>query len=107
MRKEVPKIICPRCHADFQTAQDLKNHLRQLQGCPISEDGADTDDPEIDPEDGITTDVRDILSLRKRKGQVVSWEALWELLFPDDQEVLSPGKHFKHCIPNHEASCSC
>ncbi|KAK4239212.1 hypothetical protein C8A03DRAFT_14378 [Achaetomium macrosporum] len=40
-----------------------------------------------DPEDGITTPIEENLNERKAEIKIHSWESLWHLLFPQDQEV--------------------
>lgn len=92
MREELPSIVCPRCRSAFRTDHDLNNHLRELQPCQVSDADADINRLAMDPEDGIDSRIRDMLVDRKKGIQVIDWDALWRLLFSEDEEVLSPGR---------------
>ncbi|KAI1461430.1 hypothetical protein F4805DRAFT_414085 [Annulohypoxylon moriforme] len=42
-----------------------------------------------DPEDGINDEIDEILAQRKSDLKVASWKGLWQVLFPNDHEILS------------------
>lgn len=63
--------------------QDLEDHMRLLEPCKVVQ-------TTVDPEDGITFKIDELLSNRKRA--VSTWEQLWEVLFPEDKELPSSGE---------------
>jgi hypothetical protein len=58
--------------------------------------------PPTDPEDGITPEMDSILTERKSGHRIVTWDQLWSLIFPQDDEVPSPGEYLSPafaCVP--------
>ncbi|KAH7329594.1 hypothetical protein B0I35DRAFT_420538 [Stachybotrys elegans] len=75
---------CIRCRANFQSPEELSAHMRRPPGeiCLV-----DTTSTEFnDPEDGITLEVADRLRLRGGLGSIQTWESLWRVLFPQDED---------------------
>lgn len=50
-----------------------------------------------EPEDGITPEIDSLLVVRKGDTKIDSWDALWRLLFPDDDKIPSSRRRF--CFP--------
>jgi hypothetical protein len=46
----------------------------------------------VEPEDGISQEIDQLLANRKMEAKVDSWRVLWRILFPMDEAVPSSGK---------------
>lgn len=83
---------CPRCGVGLQNQALLDEHLLMPRDrmCDIMTTAQD------DPEDGISPEVeRRLLS----GGDIGSWEALWRVVFPYDDEVPNRGTFFPLFVP--------
>ncbi|ROV97024.1 hypothetical protein VSDG_04134 [Cytospora chrysosperma] len=74
---------CHRCRCSFPDEETLVNHQRDDKRCEVAPD------PDVyeDPEDGISTSVMQKLAGRAKGTKISSWEAIWRLLFPQDEYV--------------------
>jgi hypothetical protein len=55
--------------------------------------------PSDDPEDGISDEVDEILAQRRNDLKISSWDRLWQVLFPFDATIPSPGMRSQLFIP--------
>ncbi|KAK4169601.1 hypothetical protein QBC43DRAFT_308031 [Cladorrhinum sp. PSN259] len=86
---ERSRFRCQRCNEGFSTDDELRQHVRQPNPCqPVTETDSEPSRP--DPEDGITQEMDDTLASRG-PDRVVTWHALWTLLFPTDTRVPKSG----------------
>ncbi|KAL2262905.1 hypothetical protein VTK26DRAFT_9046 [Humicola hyalothermophila] len=76
---------CPRCKQDLKTKEAYENHLAVDKGsmCDVREILSSAE-----PEDGITSQMEDMLNGRKTEDKINSWNGLWRLLFPDDKDRI-------------------
>ena len=72
----------------FRTTELLTGHLRSSQQCVLNTCIGNA--LQTDPEDGITSRIRQVLDKRGAKA-VSNWDQLWKTLFPLDQTAISPG----------------
>lgn len=80
--------FCQRCKEGFLTEALLTDHLKG-EICQFVD--LKSQEP-TEPEDGITPEVDRLLSARDKSTQVMTWQSLWRLLFPQDENIPSPGK---------------
>lgn len=71
------------CHGVFRDAGALLQHSRF---CHTYQEVVPRP---VDPEDGFGSDVCQRLAARNNHERVDSWEVLWEVLFGEDDPVLS------------------
>ncbi|KAK0721221.1 hypothetical protein B0T21DRAFT_49240 [Apiosordaria backusii] len=84
----------PGCANAFQNISILKKHVGDchltrpctIRALPQSQQR----DQAKDVEDGIGKPIADLLTKRKARLKIHTWESLWQILFPDDKEVPSP-----------------
>ncbi|KAK0736089.1 hypothetical protein B0T21DRAFT_383731 [Apiosordaria backusii] len=83
-QNSIPPFMCPRCKEDMGSHVDLLAHsaveiqcMCEVRDVPSS----------LDPEDGITPQVEEILNGRKANSKVDSWDTLWEVLFGTEQAI--------------------
>lgn len=81
------KPVSLRCKDKFSDVDQLAEHLNATPQCVPSMDLLDPD-----PEHGITPEIKKALRSRRAKSKVNTWERLWKVLFPDDQDIPEPGK---------------
>jgi len=92
--------ICQRCKEGFPIEILLTEHLKG-QICHFVD--LKPQEP-MEPEDGITPEMDRLLSARNKSCQVMTWQSLWRLLFPQDENIPSPGKcdffwyTFSYCL---------
>ncbi|KAK4223307.1 hypothetical protein QBC38DRAFT_53316 [Podospora fimiseda] len=87
-RKALAQLQCPRCRDHFPSDEALSAHsTRPLdQMCSVKAEQLD-----IDPEEGITREIEDLLNGRKANSKVDRWDSLWRVLFPNDgAEAIPP-----------------
>ncbi|KAK4198655.1 hypothetical protein QBC40DRAFT_90097 [Triangularia verruculosa] len=83
-QNSIPPFMCPRCKEDMGSHMDLLAHsaveiqfMCEVRDVPSS----------LDPEDGITPQVEEVLNGRKANSKVDSWNTLWEVLFGTGHEI--------------------
>ncbi|KAK1772246.1 hypothetical protein QBC33DRAFT_2728 [Phialemonium atrogriseum] len=81
-------FVCPRCQKDLASREGLLSHL-SVGPQHICEHKLPSP---CDVEDGITSEVENVLQARKSASKVDNWIALCRLLFPSDEVVPSSGK---------------
>ncbi|KAM7220562.1 Ankyrin repeat-containing domain protein [Rhypophila decipiens] len=72
---------CSRCKNGFPQEELLNLHMMG-EFCPIVFAKPQTN---LDPEDGITSNMDRLLSARDRDSKINSWHSLWVTIFPGDQ----------------------
>ncbi|KAJ2894400.1 kinase-like protein [Zalerion maritima] len=89
---------CGRCRKGFQSSNELNLHLRApLETiCSVQDETISGDDPE----DGVAAEMEARLRNRRPENQVLDWNTLWEVLFPNDSFVPSPD--YETVIEDHE-----
>ncbi|KAH7024147.1 hypothetical protein EDB80DRAFT_61257 [Ilyonectria destructans] len=99
--KRAAPFVCTRCQERFTTIQDCQAHLRVPPDriCQTKDPGDDSSS-EDDPEDGITSEIEEVLRDRRAYIQVVGWDALWRTLFPTDSTIESA--EFEPVIEDYE-----
>ncbi|KAK3942529.1 hypothetical protein QBC46DRAFT_426374 [Diplogelasinospora grovesii] len=85
--KEHP-LRCQMCGENFPSLADLQQHSKNRKCKPV-----DPLQMGLNPEDGITDDINEVLRDRKEEGKIRSWENLWKRLFPNDTEI--PSKEYE------------
>ncbi len=94
---------CRRCKSSFRDRASLDQHLMlpKQQMCDLRAETAS-----LDPEDGISDEIGDLLLSRGNSGGVedLTWEELWKLIFPMDAAVPGPGKHSPTCTLHRQKS---
>jgi len=81
---------CRRCKAGFKSQSEHEDHLMLPK-----ERMCDTVPAEIvtDPEDGITDAIETRLATpEEASAGVWTWEEIWRLIFPRDDEIPDSGK---------------
>lgn len=92
-----PLFLCRRCKEELGTPEALEEHLNAALSS-ICESRATG--PALDPEDGISREVQQILFSRNKRHIIDSWERLWYTLFPDtsgnipSQDFIPPVEDF-------------
>ncbi|KAL2265107.1 hypothetical protein VTJ83DRAFT_6207 [Remersonia thermophila] len=88
-RQSTLPFTCPRCRRSMGSPEALDEHLSvdPDQMCAVRKVPAPPD-----PEDGITARIERELNERKSNKKIGSWEAMWKLLFPrdDDHDIPEP-----------------
>jgi len=89
-QKGLSAVDCPRCTKNMGTKKALQEHLA------VSRDEVCTVQPRSiqNPEDGISTQIEDILNGRRSNYKVDTWETLWQTLFPNDPREGIPDPVF-------------
>ncbi|KAK0668750.1 hypothetical protein QBC41DRAFT_117993 [Cercophora samala] len=77
-QNSIPPFMCPRCKDDLGSHMELVAHsaveiqfMCEVRDVPSS----------LDPEDGITPQVEEVLNGRKANSKVDCWDTLWDVLF--------------------------
>jgi len=78
---------CPRCKRGFDTKEAVDTHLL----APSHEICEVLPSPPDDFENGINEATEDWLIGRRANTKIDNWKSLWNLLFPNDEVVLSYG----------------
>jgi len=91
---------CQRCKCRFSNEDHLNLHL-QGEYCEFVF-VAPTAPEDLDPEDGITPKVEELLTARDSTSKIRNWKALWNALFPDDEDwiIPSPGERAVGRLPS-------
>ncbi|KAK4159731.1 hypothetical protein QBC43DRAFT_123629 [Cladorrhinum sp. PSN259] len=90
-KKAVAQLQCPRCKQTFESHEALHEHsTRPLEFMCTAQDERQNSNPE----DGITSQIEDLLNGRKANSKVDNWEALWHVLFPNDSSDVVPSPEF-------------
>ncbi|VBB83579.1 Putative protein of unknown function [Podospora comata] len=83
-QNSIPLFMCPRCKEDLGSHVDLVAHsavevhlMCEVQDVPSS----------LDPEDGITPQVEEVLNGRKANSKVDCWDTLWDVLFGTEEGI--------------------
>ena len=80
-------IQCARCALRFDTDASLKEHQRRPEGCEVREEG---------PKEGFDKEQEKRLKSRKRppigQTEIEKWNAVYLILFPEDEQIPSPCK---------------
>ncbi|KAK4180691.1 hypothetical protein QBC36DRAFT_177057 [Triangularia setosa] len=83
-QNSIPQFMCPRCREDLGSHMDLVTHsavevqyMCEVRDVPSS----------LDPEDGITPQVEEVLNGRKANSKVDCWNTLWVVLFGTEQGI--------------------
>jgi hypothetical protein len=99
-RDDPSAFVCDRCNRDFHTRKELRDHQRlpKEQMCDISDH---------DPESGIDGPTANKLLSRKRASGTsaqVQWREIWNIVFPDDDDLAIQPYYFTPVIEHFELS---
>ncbi|KAI1464077.1 heterokaryon incompatibility protein-domain-containing protein [Daldinia caldariorum] len=78
---------CRRCMSRFETASELDSHYEDVTSCTVSS-------VPVDPMEGFNEKQRENLKCRR----VQEWKEIYQILFPDDDEMSIPSQHYASVI---------
>lgn len=83
-RQNAHEHSCDRCGGYFPTREELTKHHRQPKGCKLNLEKGDPLDPRL----GLNSKEWQLLG--NVSGSLISWDNLWNIIFPNLQDVPKP-----------------
>ncbi|KXH68102.1 hypothetical protein CSAL01_06282 [Colletotrichum salicis] len=89
----------PCANRSYKNMTELKGEDHPPQACLRNQQSNPNPDPK-DPEDGMDNRKDEILKSRNAGCKIQTWRQLWNLLFPDDEEI--PRHNYDPVIEHHD-----